>query len=51
MLNGAAAGRCLVCLVVSVASTSKSARIRIVELYKRGQKIRSFTATIATTGT
>jgi hypothetical protein len=35
-------------LVVRVASTSKSAKIRIVELNKRGQKIRSFTATIAT---
>jgi acyl dehydratase len=35
-------------LVVRVASTAKSAKIRIVELNKRGQKLRSFTATIAT---
>ena len=35
-------------LVVRVASTNKSAKIRIVELNKRGQKIGSFTATIAT---
>jgi uncharacterized membrane protein YgcG len=35
-------------LVVRVASTSKSATIRIVELNNRGQKVRSFTATIAT---
>ena len=35
-------------LVVRVASTSDSARIRIVELNKRGQKIRSLTATVAT---
>lgn len=34
-------------LAVRVASKSKSARIRIVELNKRGQKVRSFTATIA----
>jgi hypothetical protein len=35
-------------LVVRVASTAKSARIRIVELNKRGQKVRSFTTTVAT---
>ena len=35
-------------LVVRVASTSTSARIRIVELNKRGQRIRSLTATVAT---
>ena len=35
-------------LVVRVASTAKSAKIRIVELNKRGQKLRSFTATVAT---
>jgi len=35
-------------LVVRVASARKSAKIRVVELNKRGQKLRSFTATIAT---
>jgi hypothetical protein len=35
-------------LVVRVASAQKSAKIRVVELNKRGQKLRSFTATIAT---
>lgn len=35
-------------LVVRVASTSRSARIRIIELNKRGQKVRSLTATVAT---
>ena len=35
-------------LVVRVASTSKSATIRIIELNVRGQKIRAFTATIET---
>ncbi|HSC02463.1 MAG TPA: hypothetical protein VLC49_04065, partial [Solirubrobacteraceae bacterium] len=35
-------------LVVRVASTSKSARIRIVELNKRGRKVRTLTSTVAT---
>jgi hypothetical protein len=35
-------------LVVRVASTNKSAKIRIIELNKRGQRIRSFTTTVAT---
>jgi hypothetical protein len=35
-------------VVVRVASTSKSATIRIIELNARGQRIRAFTATIAT---
>ncbi|HUA05758.1 MAG TPA: hypothetical protein VMB27_17750 [Solirubrobacteraceae bacterium] len=35
-------------LVVRVASTNSSARIRIVELNSRGRKIRSLTVTIAT---
>ena len=35
-------------LVVRVASTSNSARIRIVELNSRGHKVRSMTMTVAT---